>query len=63
MKKIYGLFLGLMMAITLIGCSDSETDGNANSGAKGGGELQVAYNAQPPTLDPILSTAVATRDV
>ncbi|RKJ33698.1 ABC transporter substrate-binding protein, partial [Butyricicoccus sp. 1XD8-22] len=25
--------------------------------------LQVAYNAQPPTLDPLMTTAVAARDV
>src|SRR5690625_4495416 len=42
-----------------------ETTEEAAEDEKGieGGELNVALNAQPPTMDPMFSTAVATRDV
>lgn len=64
MKKIRLFFLMLILAVTLMACSaeKSGTDGEDGKVAVGG-ELQVAYNAQPPTLDPLLTTAVATRDV
>ena len=28
-----------------------------------GGDLQYALNTQPPTIDPVMSTATATRDI
>lgn len=64
MKKISLFFLMLILAVTLMACTaeKSGTDGEDGKVAAGG-ELQVAYNAQPPTLDPLLTTAVATRDV
>lgn len=39
--------------------TEKESDGEVSEG----GELNVALNAQPPTIDPMFSTAVATRDV
>lgn len=41
---------------------EAETDEPAEV-TEGGGELKVAINAQPPTMDPQMSTATATRDV
>lgn len=63
--------LTLLTAILLIGCSPTPTnDSNASNAEKNieentepGGELRVALNAQPPTLDPLVSTADVTRDV
>jgi peptide/nickel transport system substrate-binding protein len=64
MKKLGLLFLMCVLAFTLIACSAEETQTDKKEdGVVVGGELQVAYNAQPPTLDPLLSTAVATRDI
>lgn len=39
--------------------SETETDESIESG----GDLEFATNAQPPTIDPVMSTATATRDV
>jgi peptide/nickel transport system substrate-binding protein len=65
MKKVSLLFLFFILVLSIIGCSADETSTKKSEGDKKvtGGELQVAYNAQPPTLDPLLSTAVATRDI
>ncbi|MFC0416458.1 ABC transporter substrate-binding protein [Cytobacillus solani] len=64
MKKISLLCLMLLLSFTLMACSAEESGTDDKGGeAAVGGELQVAYNAQPPTLDPLLTTAVATRDV
>ncbi|KAB2338575.1 ABC transporter substrate-binding protein [Cytobacillus depressus] len=67
MKKVSLFFVVLVLAFSIIGCSaadETSTNEEAEGGEKvTGGELQVAYNAQPPTLDPLLTTAVATRDI
>lgn len=53
--------LMLVLILALAACSsDGESEANSSDAKK---ELQVAYNAQPPTLDPLITTAVATRDV
>ena len=44
--------------LSLVACS---SDKGGVEGEKK--ELKVAYNAQPPTLDPLITTAVATRDI
>lgn len=41
--------------------STESTESSESSGS--GGELKVAINAQPPTMDPQMTTATATRDV
>lgn len=44
--------------------TETDTDTNEQEEAtEGGGELKVAINAQPPTMDPQMTTATATRDV
>lgn len=63
MKKNKFSFVALMLVLILAlsACSsDGESEANSSDAKK---ELQVAYNAQPPTLDPLITTAVATRDV
>lgn len=62
MKKLGLAFIMSMLAIVLVACSsDKEAGDGKKEDAKK--ELRVAYNAQPPTLDPMITTAVATRDV
>jgi peptide/nickel transport system substrate-binding protein len=66
MKKAFLALLTLIFAFSLIGCSAEKTATKktaSNDKVVAGGELKVAYNAQPPTLDPVMTTAVATRDI
>jgi peptide/nickel transport system substrate-binding protein len=57
MKKLGLLLLMSVLTIVLVACSSDEETKDVKK------ELKVAYNAQPPTLDPLVTTAVATRDV
>lgn len=59
-KKIFLLFALSIVAVALIGCSK---DSKLSSSAGSGGDMRVAINAQPPTLDSHMSTSTATRDV
>lgn len=53
----------LLMTIFFVGCgSDDKKSGGSSEGESSGGELNIAINAQPPSLDPQVSTATATRD-
>lgn len=69
MKKLkFLLFLMLSAIFVLSACSDkssedSSKDDSTKVASKDYSELKVAYNAQPPTLDPLMTTAVATRDI
>lgn len=61
-KKKFGFMaLVVLVVLSLVACSSEGGSEESDSNEKK--ELQVAYNAQPPTLDPLISTAVATRDV
>jgi len=76
-RNVSLLLLSLLLVAFLAACgsddadrSESETDETEGTTEKKdeaeateGGELNVALNAQPPTMDPMFSTAVATRDV
>ena len=71
-KKL-GLFIVVsMLALFVAGCNGSSStkgeekeagsdDTNADTGFTGG-DLHVALNTQPPSLDPHMGTATATRD-
>jgi peptide/nickel transport system substrate-binding protein len=71
LKKL-GIFILLcVIGFSVIGCSPSSTNtpGEAKPSessppelAYSGGDLRIALNTQPPTLDPHMSTATATRD-
>ncbi|PLR95970.1 ABC transporter substrate-binding protein [Bacillus sp. T33-2] len=65
MKKVSFLFMAVLLMFSLAACSGEEKSSSTKEKEKEvfGGELKVAYNAQPPTLDPLLTTAVATRDI
>jgi peptide/nickel transport system substrate-binding protein len=71
------MFIMMLAAIVMVGCSEessssnSESESNSSSegdagsndsGDSGGGELRIALNAQPATIDPVMSTAVATKN-
>jgi len=60
-KKFSFMALVVLVVLSLVACSSEGGSEESDSSEKK--ELQVAYNAQPPTLDPLISTAVATRDV
>lgn len=60
MRKSAVLATGMTLALALSAC------GGGNGGdaeGEGGGEFNIAWNAQPPSMDPMKSTANATRDL
>lgn len=59
-KNISIASLGLMLVLSA--CDGDADDGGAAEGETGG-ELNIAWNAQPPTMDPMITTANATRDI
>lgn len=65
-KKIVSMLLVLTTAVSLTACggSSSGTDTSANAGGEPvmSEELKVALNADPPTLDPLMSTGAIVRD-
>ncbi|MGM0900518.1 MAG: ABC transporter substrate-binding protein [Bacillota bacterium] len=65
-KQLGLLLFTLLFVFALIGCSaDNDKSQSASSTAdeKTGGTIRIAYNAQPPTLDPHVSPAASTKDV
>ena len=66
MKKRSLIALGIASALVLSACgaNDSADEATGNGNGEGevvGGELNIAYNAQPPTLDVVNTTAHAAR--
>ncbi len=61
MKKV---LISFLIVFLLVGCGSSSDDAgkSGNSGEKGG-TLNVAYMAQPPTLDPHATVSVATTEI
>ncbi len=57
----------LIFMLAMAGCSSKSTNQSSDSPMKStkatGGELRVAISAQPPTIDPLMATAVVTRDI
>ena len=78
-KSLYLLFLFLFVPALLIACSGGKSEETSNGGtnesennettapqeegATSGGTLKIAYEAQPNTLDPTVTTAGATKDL
>src|SRR5699024_11276133 len=71
-KNFLKVLLTALFAIALVACSsgDSDDGGNDNGDDDGsseeateGGELRVAYSAQPDSLDVHLSTAIIAAEV
>lgn len=75
-KKLAALFLSMAMAFSLAGCGSdgdssttaattagNESESTGGEAAATGGTLNVAYNAQPATFDPMTTGATATREI
>lgn len=64
MRKYQILATGAVLALALSACSGGGTpDGGNGAPAEDGSEFNIAWNAQPPTLDPLATTSTATRDI
>lgn len=50
-------------ALLLASCASDTPDSDASAPSATGGELVIAWNAQPASLDPISTTATTTRDI
>ncbi|MFB4167334.1 ABC transporter substrate-binding protein [Virgibacillus sp. JSM 102003] len=61
-KFLYGV-LFIVVVLLLFGCSSESNSDSGSDGGESADELRVALNAQPPTLDPLISTATVTRDI
>lgn len=62
MKKI--IFIILMLVVVVSGCSQNNLNKNSDKKVKNAElKLDVAYMAQPPTLDPHVTVAVATSEI
>ena len=57
----------LILSLVLVGCSSgttsNETGGSKGTEVKKGGDIHIAVDAQPPTLDPQISTTTATKEI
>ncbi|RJS59351.1 ABC transporter substrate-binding protein [Bacillus sp. PK3_68] len=62
MIKIFKTVLVALLVIMLIGCGSDKTE-TGGKGTSAGGNLKIAYSAQPQTLDPQISLAQATADI
>lgn len=54
------LSIGMALTIALTACGQS-SDGGDDEAI--GGEFNIAWSAQPPTLDPLMTTANSSRDI
>lgn len=65
-KRLWSVIIMVISILIVSGCaSNSEPpEGEGEAGEDNvSGELRVAHNAQPPTLDPHMTTAAVTSDV
>ncbi|NLK96198.1 MAG: hypothetical protein GX275_13605 [Clostridiales bacterium] len=64
-KRIFSLGLATVMSLSMVACGDSATE-SETSGSSGEpvvtDTLKVGLNADPPTLDPLMSTGAIVRD-
>lgn len=67
MKKHSLASVGMIAVLALSACGgNGETDGGGETdddAVIAGGDFNIGWDAQPPTLDPLLTTATATRDI
>src|SRR5699024_3406693 len=67
-KNLFALaMLILSMSLVLLACANEKKPEKGASKpteeTESGGELNFAYNAQPPTLNPHISSLISTRDI
>lgn len=67
MKKFYGFLAFLLILLIAAGCSDTESSSKKDNKAKGaseaGGTLNIAYDAEPATLDVQITGNTQAKDV
>lgn len=69
LRRFLTLGLVALMAVLLIACSSDSSDSDDSSSSDdaaeptAGGEINIAYSAQPPVLDPQVGNAVITAEV
>lgn len=61
--KGLGIMFILFSLIVIVGCSSKSDTGQDQDTHAQGGEIKVAYPAQPPMLDPHVSNVIATTDI
>lgn len=63
-KKLLSLLISGIMIVSLTGCggTDNSGSGDASGEPKMSDTLKVGLNADPPTLDPLMSTGAIVRD-
>ena len=59
---MYRLLVTLLLAVLLVGCT-GDTEGSIKTTTNEESTLNVAYMAQPPSLDPHITVAVATSEI
>jgi peptide/nickel transport system substrate-binding protein len=60
--KMKTILLAILMVCVLSACSKPAAD-TPSATAPSGGKIKVAINAQPPTLDPHMTSATATSEI
>ncbi|WP_368654653.1 ABC transporter substrate-binding protein [Ornithinibacillus sp. 4-3] len=61
--KGLGIMFILFSLIVIVGCNAKSDTGQDQDTQPQGGEIKVAYPAQPPVLDPHVSNVIATTDI
>ena len=59
-KRLISLLMVLTLMVSLIGCAEEST---SNEGKSVKQDVTVAWDIEPPMLDPTLTTSTAARDV
>lgn len=68
-RNVLRILMVALVALVLAACGSSGEDSSTESGdadggeASSGGEIRVAYSAQPPSLDPHISAAIITAEI
>lgn len=62
MRRYHVLAASTVLALALSACGGDGTPDSGGNSANGG-EFNIAWNAEPPTLDPLATTATAARDI
>ncbi|WP_404406395.1 ABC transporter substrate-binding protein [Jeotgalibacillus malaysiensis] len=63
LKKLGNWIFICMISFSLIACSSEPSSSGTEETQSTGGEIRIAMNAEPPALDPHMTTATATSEV
>ena len=59
-KRLISLLMVLTLMVSLVGCAEEST---SNEGKSVKQDVTVAWDIEPPMLDPTLTTSTAARDI